>query len=339
MARRERTTGLPRPRPRPGRTAGRQFAGINWHEGHARLAILGGAGVLLLLVLGLIGYRWYDTTFAKPNKTILTVGDQNFSLRYYSDRLYQFVQANQQQGSSSLALAEQQLLTKLEDEALTIQLARDKGISLSSDDITRAIAEELGVPVGGTGSSFDTLYRQRLKTTKMSDTNYRKLTEASLANQKLLDMFKGEVGEKGEQVTLRAVMTSTEDDANKALSEIKGGQDMGTVAQTESTDLQSRQNDGVMLPESPLLIPQPIQDAIKDKQPGSELFGPIQVQNNWWVFRLEKRDPQADYSDAQKGQLAQLKLDDALKQQRAATTIKRDISGADMNWAVDHAGK
>jgi parvulin-like peptidyl-prolyl isomerase len=338
MARRtERTTALPRPRPRPVAADRRKIGGIAWGEEHLRLGILAGAGALLLLVLGMLGYGWYDNHIATPNKVVLTVGSDQFKLNYYADRLYQFVQANQTSGDS-VTLLEQQLLTNLEDEALTIQLAQERGVNLSDDEITKQIASELGVPVGGPGSSFDTLYRQRLKTTKMSDANYRRLAEATLAKARLLDQVTNEVGDTGDMLSIRAVVSNSKDNGDAVLTRVKNGEDLGGVAQSDSTDLQSRQNDGLMLPEPPALLPDNIRTAIEGKQAGSDLFGPIQVQTDWWVFRVDKRDPTGQYSDAQKSQLAQAKLDETIKAKRASTRIVRKLSASDVVWAEKHSG-
>lgn len=338
MARRaERTTALPRPRPRKEVAQGRRVLGIEWTERHSRWGILAAVIVLGLIVAGLFTYQQVDEHYLTPNKTILTVGDEHFKLSYYTDRLYEYAQTNQSSGLS-LAILEQQLLTKLEDEAVTIKLAEERNINLSDDEITKQIASELGVPVGGPGSSFDTLYRQRLKTTKMSDGNYRQLAKASLANSKLLESVRNDIGSTGEMVTIKGVVSASKDDADKILARVKGGEDLGSVAQTDSTDLQSRQNDGTMLPEPPVLLPANIQAAIKDKPEGTDLLGPVQVGSNYWVFRIEKRDPNGTYSDAQKDQLAQAKLDELIKAKRDSLNVKRDLSSSDLAWAEKNAG-
>ncbi len=341
MARRERTTGLPRPRPRPkSAKSGVYFAGVNWSEGHLRLVILSGAAALLLLVAGMIAYGWYDDNIATPNHVVLNVGGDKFKLSYYTDRLYAFAQADAQAngGSTNLPLVEQQLLTKLEDEALTIQLAKDKGIDLNDDAITQQIATTLGVPVGGAGSSFDVLYRAKLKSDKMSDSSFRRLSEAQLANDKLLELYQKDLGDTGEGVSIRAVVVASQADAQKALDRINAGDDMGTVAQEMSIDSDSVQNDGHMLPVPTQLLPQSVQDAIKDKTAGDTLLGPIQVQANYWVFRIEKRDPAYTYTASDKSQLAQKQLDQAIADQRTKTTINRDLSSSDATWAVKNAG-
>ena len=60
----------------------RRFAGIGLSDRNLRVGILGGALALRVLVLGMLGYRWYDNNIAQPRSTILSVGGQTVSLRY-----------------------------------------------------------------------------------------------------------------------------------------------------------------------------------------------------------------------------------------------------------------
>jgi len=336
MARRDRTTGLPRPRVRPAAHQERTVAGIALTEQTTRLAILGGAAVLLALVLGLIGWRWYDQTQRMPERVVLQVGEEKFRLNYYADRLFPYAQAQVSAGVS-LGIVEQALMGVLEEEALVRLLAQDKGITINDQDITNEIAAQLGVPVGGAGSSFDTLYRQRLKSLTMSDANYRRQIEATVYRDRLLDAYIAEMGETGEMVTLRTVVLPSKEEAEKVIERIKSGEDMGTIAQTASADLDSRQLDGVMEPEPPGLLPEGIRAAIEGKDAGSEVFGPVEVAGNFWVFRIEKRDPQATPTEVQKSQLADIKLDEELAAKRAAVTIKRDLSASSLEWAEKNA--
>ncbi|WP_322795388.1 peptidylprolyl isomerase [Tepidiforma sp.] len=335
MARRERTTALPRQRPRqPTARAGSVF--LLTSEETLRLVILGGASLLLVIVLALFAWNWYDNTYRVPEKTILQVGDERFKLKYYADRLFPYVQSVIGTGIN-LGIAEQQLLTELENEAIVAIIARERGITVTPDEVTTEIASQLGVPAGGAGSSFDTLYRQRLQTVKMSDANYRRWVEAQLYRKKLKDAYLAEIGDTTEMVTLRSILTDTEEEAKAALARIQAGEDMGTVAQTTSKDLNSRQKDGIMDPEPPELLPEAIRTAIEGKEAGSEVLGPVQVASNWWVFRIEKRDPQATPSETQKSQLADLRIDEEIKARRSTLTIRRDLTSDDIRWAEDNA--
>lgn len=329
MARRDRTTGLPRPRPRQKTSTAARFAGITWDERNIRNAIVGAAVALLVIVLGAFSYQLYQDHIARPRSTVLAVDGIHYKLSYYADRLPAFLQANQQ--SQSVALIEEGLLTKLEEEALTILAGRDNGISLSYDDVTKAIADDFGVPVGGTGSSFDTLYRQRLKTQNISDGSYRKQAEAAEVNKRLLAKYTADLGDSGELVTLRVVLSNSQDAAQKVFDRIKGGEDMGAIAQTESLDLESRQQDGKLPADPEILYPDAVRAAMAGKGAG-ELLGPIKVESNYWVIRIESRDTQP-YSETQKTQVAQTKLDDAIKAKRSQVKIDRSLDPDDIKWA------
>lgn len=336
MARRERTTALPRQRPREARPGARGGLFLTTEE-TLRLVILGGASLLLVIVLGLLGWRWYDQNFRIPEKVILQVGDERFKLSYYADRLFPYAQAVAGSGIN-LSLAEQQLLTQLENEAIVNAIARERGITVTPEDVTSEIASQLGVPAGGAGTTFDTLYRQRLQSLTMSDANYRRWVEAQVYRKKLKDAILADIGDTTEMVTLRTIITTTEDEAKAALARIQAGEDMGTVAQTASKDLNSRQKDGIMDPEPPALLPAAVQAAIEGKPAGSEIIGPVQLANgDWWILRIEKRDPNAAPSDTQKSQLADLRIDELIKEKRAAITIRRTITSSDFRWAEEHA--
>ncbi len=335
MARRDRTTGLPRPKPRQANKSQGRFS---FGETAQIRAVWIAGGLLIVLLLGLLGYKWFNTQFLQPKKTVLTVAEQKFSLSYYTDRLFLSAQANSGSGAN-VSILEQTLFTDLEQEAIARVIAEERGITVTEEEVTEEIAAQLGVPVGGAGSSFDTLYRQRLRTVLMSDGAYRRYTEAQVWVSKLKDALTGDIGDKGELITIRGVVSSSKADAEAILARVKGGEDLGSVAQSESADLTSRQNDGLFDPEPARLLPDAVRAAITDKPEGSELFGPVEVSGNFWVFRIEKRDPEGLYSETQKSQLADLALADAVKEKRPSVTVKRNINNDDYNWVNDHVGK
>jgi parvulin-like peptidyl-prolyl isomerase len=333
MARRERTTGLPRAR---GPKAAKQTS--RFGEREQRLTVIGAGVLLIVFLVGLFGWRLYDEHVRHPNKTILSVAGEKYSLQYYSDRL--FLAASQQSGSgTNISILQQTVLTNLENEAIAITIAKEKGITVSDEEITAEIASQLGVPVGGAGSSFDTLYRQRLTSVKMSDGAYRRYTAAQVYQQKLSKSYQDALGDKSELVTLRTVVSASKEAADTVLALTKTNADLGSIAQTESTDLASRQKDGLMDAEPPRLLPDNVRTAIGDKPAGSDIFGPIQVDTNWWVFRIEARDPNGTLSETQKSQVADLTLQDAVKAKRNEIKIDRNINSSDYTWANDHAGK
>lgn len=331
-ARRERTTALPRARQRD--TAAHHGRGVN--ERAIQITIIGVAVAILLAVLAVFAYRIYDSRVNVPNSTVLQVGDETVSLSYYSDRLGPFVQANAQSGAS-LAILHENLLTKLEEEAITIRLAEQEGIDLSDDAVMAFIAEGFGVPVGGSGSSFDALYRNELRTKGFSDATFRRMKRAELADARLQESIKEDVGTSAEQITVRVVLTSSQEEAAAVHARIAGGEDMGSIAQTDSIDLESRQNDG-LLPAEPLeLFPEAARQQLEGAAAGT-LLEPLEVGENWWVFRVESI-AEADLTEGQVGSLVSSRLTAAIEQERTNLSgqIKRSLSSSDIEWAQEHA--
>jgi parvulin-like peptidyl-prolyl isomerase len=335
MARRDRTTGLPRPR---GRTETKQKARFSFDDKQQLRALYIIGGVLIAVLVGLWGWRWYDSNYRQPSKTILAVAGEEYSLRYYSDRLFIAAQAQQSGGGTNLTILQQTILTDLENEAIAEQLAREKGLTVSEEDVTNEIAAQLGVPAGGAGSSFDTLYRQRLRALHISDGNYRRFTEAQVWVNKLSDSYSEELGDTGELITIRKVVSATKESSDAILARVKSGEDLGTVAQTDSTDLASRQKDGLDEPEPERLLPDAVRTAIKDK-PQGELLGPIEVAGTFWVFEIETREPAGVFTETQKAQLADLALTDAIAAKRPQVERDLNISSGDYDWANENAGK
>ncbi len=131
------------------------------------------------------------------------------------------------------------------------------------------------------------------------------------------------------------VSLASEEDAQAIRDRIEAGEDMGTIAQTESLDIQSRQEDGLTQPTPPELYADSAQEALAD-QPVDTLVGPIQVGNNWWVARIERVQDDGTYSDTQRDQLATVDLTDLIDQQRESLDIEKNLTNSDIEWAYRH---
>lgn len=328
MTRRDKTTGRPRRRASYGH-AGDTGGKFVWSDTHTRLAILSGVGVLLLLVLGLIGYQWYDDNIGKPNKTVLEVDGEKYSLEYFTERIIPFATENPR---LSRGFLEPALLTKLEEEAVTVAEAERRGVDTSDEAVTQYIASELGVAPGGAGTPFDTLYRQRLRETGLTNSDYRRLSQAALAEAALLEQITEELGDTGPKIEMRLVVVSTEAEANEIRERIEGGEDMGTIAQTDSADITSRQQDGLLTLTPPELFPESVRTAMEGQELET-LLGPVLVQTQWWVFRVERQVDDAEYTDTDKTQLSETRLSALISELRSAADVTRSLSDSDIEWA------
>ncbi|MEX2080925.1 MAG: peptidylprolyl isomerase [Dehalococcoidia bacterium] len=295
-----------------------------------RWAILGGVALIVVVALGLFGYRWYQANFVRPEKVVLHVGTTEVKLEYYADRLYQFLVANP---STSTSTGSQALLRELEAEELNSQYAQAQGVDLSASAVTAFMAEEFGADLNSTG--FESSYRAALRRTGWSDSTYRREAAARMANAELLELLEVEVGDTGELLDFRAVVVADEESAQDVFDRVEGGEDLGLIAQVESLDLTSRQNDGLIENQTTETLQDELALVLGDAAEGA-LLGPVQAGNNWWVLRVEGRDPEGEYTDAQKAQIARARLAIALEEFRATILVRQDFTGSDYDWALQH---
>lgn len=330
MTRRDRTTGLPRKRERERQETPRRFA---WNEGYTRWIILGSAALLLAFVLGLVAYRWYDDAFLMPRSTVLEVNDQSFTLEYFTDRLPGFAQQNP---NTVQGVRESELLTKLSEEALTIEIARERGYDLSDEAVTEYIAEDIGAPSGGTGSTFDELYRQQLRETGLGSDDYRQLSRAALAESLVLEEITEGIREIGETVRPRVIVLETEEQASSIMEQLSDGENFGTLAQTESLDQTSAAEDGYMEATPMELLPEELRDVLAGLDEGERIDEPFEYQNVWWIVEMGEINPEGTLTDEHREQLAERQLTELIEERQADADIQRSLDDDDIQWAYDN---
>ena len=332
MTRRDRTTGLPLPR-RGWRRRARADRGGFLAGRRAQFAVAGVALAALLLVAGLLAFNWFDQSVARPRKAVLQVGEESFSLSYYAARLPGF--SREGEGAGGL-LVTQELLGQLEREGLANALAAERGLAPSEAETLDVIAASLGVAWSADrGSPFDERYRQELRDSGLGDADYRRRAAAREAGRRLLEALRAEVPARGELLALRVVALADADAAGAVRERVAGGEDIGAIAQTESLDEDSRQQDGV-LRAPPALLPAPLREALDGAAEG-DLVGPVEDGGRFWVARLDGREADAVHTEAHLDGLAGLRLEEALAEARGRIAIERDFSTDDARWAIDEA--
>lgn len=309
------------------------MAGIRWDDRVIHLTVLSAIAALLAIVVMLAGASVYHDRWGHGREVILRVGDEEFTLNYFADRLFDYASS----GPTGVVSIDSGLMGQLEREALLLALAREKNVDISDAAIDRQIATDLGLPPEIDRTSFDRAVRNELRISTMSLATYRRKEQARAAESGLRKEFSGEVGARGELLTLRVVVLGTPDAAEKVLQRIIAGENMGTIAQTESIDLASRTEDGLREPTPPELLDPAIKEAIAGKGTG-DTFGPVVVnESEYWVIRIDARTT-GDYTEAQRSELASIRLEEAVTARRATTTIRRSADAGDLEWAASRAG-
>lgn len=258
-----------------------------------------GTVAVCVLVVGIIGYGLLNEFVLKAREPVAVVNgvpisaaDFEARVRYYrsllreqkdyltaqrmtvdptdpnSSSVLQYLDGQIRQLDAYLAPANavsvgKEVLDRLVQEELLRQEAARRGITVSPEEIDRAIEEQFGynrdaaaalltptalplsptaeltatatpVPTPMPREEFERLYREfvstRLKPAGLSEAKFRSMVEASLLYDKLQEAFAAELPQKMEQVQFRHMSFPSEEEARKVLERLDKGEKWEDIA-------------------------------------------------------------------------------------------------------------
>lgn len=269
-------------------------------------------------------------------------GDGEGGTQDVNDFLRQYAQQQLQQLQFRKYTLETEVLDALIDNELIRAEAARRGITITSEDLDKALMEQFAPsstvtqtnPITSTEQTADPAQpvtstktitqvqdelRQALAQTGfLSEAEYRYyFLEASLLSERLQEAIGGEVKTSGEQVHASHILVDTEEDAKKAISKLKEeGRDFASVAKELSKDTQSKEKGGdlgwfprgVMLPE--------FEEAAFRLSPG-EVSDPVKTAYGYHVIRVEERQSDREYSPEYLDALKAKAFDDWLTKEKS----------------------
>ena len=271
-------------------------------EEKQRRLILWGAGGVLLLVLGILGFGYYETKFLKPASPVAVVNGVSLRTDEYQnmvifqrstlDQYLQYLETQLSQldvsDETAAAIADffQQELEQLElqraqipsqalemmiEDELIRQGAQERGITVTEEEIDRAIEESYGyqrepvtptvtpshtttetvtptpTPSPVTQEQFEQSYQQDLAALAeigISEEFYRDLIRRDLLRPKMWEVIGQDVPTSEEQVRVRRIVLETEEEAKAVRERLEAEEDFATLAQELSIDEATRENGG-----------------------------------------------------------------------------------------------
>lgn len=305
----------------------------------ARLLIYGAIAALMLVVAGIVAFGYYETKIAPLNKTVIRAGDVSVSFGHYQRRLRYYLQQSANQ-SSNIGNVPNVVKNQLEDQAVTIAGGAAQGVQPSEAEIDAYIRRQLGVTPEAPNESFISAYRNAVKKSGLHVDEYRQMMRAQLVSATLRSQFQEQVPATAEQAHLRMIIVNTEEDAQRALDRIKGGEDFGAVASEVTLDPNGKSTGGDV-PFSPREnLPAWLADdafslpigQVSDIIPGDT--------GGFYLIQVLERDPNRELNANQKQGVANRRFQDWLDQQRDEQNLKDTLSTDDqtkaLTWAVNH---
>jgi len=266
------------------------------------------AGVIALVLAALIlvgfgvGKKWIDDR-NRPGSTAVQVEDTKYSVRYYTERLRQFIQ---QIGGASSQIGQQPQLAlgavsdQLIEEAIVLRFAQEKGQAATDDEVKAQIATLLSIKPDA--ADFDARLQEELQRTKSSESQYRDMARAAALKKKLQGQFTAEIPAVAESIHYRQIAVADRTTADAIKKQIEGGADFAQVAAEKSTAQGAKDNGGDAGWAPRGALDQDLENALFALQPGQ--LTTFASQSNFYVYQVLEKQADRPVEDSQKSNVS-----------------------------------
>jgi parvulin-like peptidyl-prolyl isomerase len=314
-----------------------------WEREHGRIGgtlagrssqfyLTAGIIALVVLALGIVAYAVISDEIAdanRPGSTALQVGDRDFSLEYFTNRVNQYVQQNGgpgvigiEQATTAIDGTEAQIV----EEQLLLQYAQEKEISATDDEINDEIATRMGITKDD--PAFATRVQEELDRSGMSEEEFREVARGAVLRRKLIEKYTSEVPANAEQIHYRQILVETQAEADEIRSQIEAGADFAALAKERSLDTSNKENGG-----DAGWAPRGVGDkGVEDHLFAQEInkVTTYPVPGNVYVFQVIERSPDRALDEEQKTFLAEKNYGTWLEEKQGGVTVEEfDFSNAD----------
>jgi hypothetical protein len=314
------------------------------------------AAVVVLVIVGLLMFAWYDTSVKPRRETAVAVGSREYSMEYFAKRYRQAVEdpANAAVVRSGTTLPDR-VAEQMADEATVLQRAGSLGIEAGQNEIDRDMLVRLGVPVVtdtpegaevGPDDSFTvTPFMQQTIRTQLQRfgytlEEYRTAVQAQLLRQKVEDSFKEKIPARGPQVRIRVLQFPSESDSRIAIQKIKSGEStFEDLAETVSLDRAGKGRGGARDWAPRGILPESV-EKVAFSLPVGTLSDPIDTGGDlaWLVIEVLERSDERDITDDAKRQLATKGFTDWLAKEKETLGVTNDVNESRARWALQWSG-
>ncbi len=297
-------------------------------------------GVVLLVVaaLAVVGYGFlkdYIDRQHRPDSTAVRIDDTEFTLRYFAQRLKEYVR---QVGGSGTQLAQPQVAfpavtETIVQETILLRFAGEEGQEVTEDEVNNEIATQLGI--NATDPNFQTRFQEELVRTGLSEQQYRDMMKAQVLRRKMTDKFTAGLPASAESVHYRQILVGSQSEADDIRSQIESGADFAQLAAARSLDTQTNQSggDAGWVPRG--ILSKELEDLLFSQEVDAVVTYPSG--NRVWVYQVVEKAADRPVDEAQKPRLAQKALQEWLDSKRANLKIEELVSNdaAKAQWVID----
>lgn len=214
-------------------------------ERSARLLLVGGVGLLILIALGFVAFGYWYTEVRPEGRTIIQLDDEKVTYASMKRRMgYELFQNVIYQQSPDILpeaaadnLVEELLVTKRSESAL--------GITATDEELDAKLRTRVGAATGSDDRAYAEAFRSQLDVTGLKEGEFRRMVLAELLQEKMIEQFKLQAPANVLQARLEVIATETEEEAQAAIERIEDGEEFADVAREVSTEADVETTGGV----------------------------------------------------------------------------------------------
>ena len=325
-----------------------------WERPHGALGsrILGRGGqfygavaiaMLIVVALGIIGYAFgsdYVEKQGRPGSTAIAVADTHLRLDYFSSRLKMYVGQFGGQGSQAAqpSSAVPAVSSQLVQEEIVLRFAGERKLTASEQEVNEAIASRIGAKADD--ANFNLIFQQEVARSGLSESQYRRMVEASVLAEKLRASFEAEGPKTAESVHFRQILVSSDAKAQEIRDKVEAGGDFAALAAQESLDTATKDagGDAGWVPKGSLEAS--LEELIFPLEPNE--ITTIPISQGVYVVQMVEKDKAHEVDASQKSSLAARAVQNWIDEKKKTVTIvdNMDLGSGDsekINWAVSRA--
>ena len=304
-------------------------------ERAARIFILGGVGAMLLLVVGLIAFGWYWTQVRPLDKTVLQVGEIEFSLAHLERRMsgeLSRIPASSLSNEFLIALPDT-VLRAFEREAKLLEAAGDLDVTVTELEIDEEIGRRGNIAAGAEPSVFAAELKRQVEESGLKLGEFRQMIKAELLENKVQVHFTDAAADQEPQVRARWLVIRADDleAAQELFARLEAGEEFTAVAEDLPDSAASTDEDWV--PRG-LFPDQAIEDFLFKAQPG-QFSEVISTPIGHFIVELQERDENRELDEVLKDRVGTRELLIWLGSLDATIEIEQSITDEDRIRALD----
>jgi hypothetical protein len=306
-------------------------------EAKQRQLLLVGAGFVAAVVVALLAYGWFVSSFQPPRTTVAEISGSSLKL---SDLVsYTALESFDAGGTLDPSTG----LNSLIRDTVTKAYAAELGVEVTSDEldetiITRfdSIPPDASEPLDALTDTGRAALDVFLAAFSVSEDEYREWLAGRLYVSELQAHFNDIAPEVAEQVFVEWIVTASTVPAQEAVDRINAGEDFATVADELSAESVIAEAGGVVgwVPEGAILELDSI--LFSDQLVLNELIGPLVTSAGSVVLRVTDGPSEQPLEPLMRGFLSANSLQSWLDEKVLEAVVESDgLSTDDVQWVID----